>query len=221
MTHGCRCLESNMQLIVKGVIDGHAAYIDRFHELARLVSHLVTPESAMIERYVYGVLFISVGWFGSYGAKDHTEGVYLFYCEFRMLFFFFTLTDEAVRNGSIKKVEKRGNVGESSKDKNGRDDNERTRTENAFVYYKNLSGRENTEVWVVDNQGEARLGVWDSRWAQRKIARIRTCDGYEIEIEYAGVASKEDKVIKGFQTRNRGSVFEHRLLIPFGHGNLM
>ncbi|GKC64339.1 putative reverse transcriptase domain-containing protein [Tanacetum coccineum] len=37
------------------------------------------------------------------------------------------LTDEAVRNGSIKKVEKRGNVGESSKDKNGRDDNKRTR----------------------------------------------------------------------------------------------
>ncbi|GJU77229.1 hypothetical protein Tco_1274299 [Tanacetum coccineum] len=31
------------------------------------------------------------------------------------------LTDEAVRNGSIKKVEKRGNVGEPSKDKNGSD----------------------------------------------------------------------------------------------------
>ncbi|GJY49122.1 hypothetical protein Tco_0439078 [Tanacetum coccineum] len=29
-----------------------------------------------------------------------------------------TLTDEAVRNRSIKKVEKRGNVGEPSKDKN-------------------------------------------------------------------------------------------------------
>ncbi|GKF24118.1 hypothetical protein Tco_0076440, partial [Tanacetum coccineum] len=38
------------------------------------------------------------------------------------------LTDEAVRNGSIKKVEKRGNVGEPSKDKNGRDDNKRTKT---------------------------------------------------------------------------------------------
>ncbi|GJX98152.1 putative reverse transcriptase domain-containing protein [Tanacetum coccineum] len=32
------------------------------------------------------------------------------------------LTDEAVRNGSIKKVEKRGNVREPNKDKNGRDD---------------------------------------------------------------------------------------------------
>ncbi|GJZ74145.1 hypothetical protein Tco_0638291 [Tanacetum coccineum] len=44
-----------------------------------------------------------------------------------------TLTDEAVRNESINKVEKRGNVGETSKDKNGRDDNKRTRTGNAFA----------------------------------------------------------------------------------------
>nr|GEV02276.1 retrotransposon protein, putative, Ty3-gypsy subclass [Tanacetum cinerariifolium] len=36
-------------------------------------------------------------------------------------------TDEVVRNGPIKKVEKRGNVGEPSKDKNGRDDNKRIR----------------------------------------------------------------------------------------------
>ncbi|GJW31371.1 putative reverse transcriptase domain-containing protein [Tanacetum coccineum] len=34
---------------------GHATYTDRFHELARLVSHLVTSESRMIERYVYGL----------------------------------------------------------------------------------------------------------------------------------------------------------------------
>ncbi|GJR98404.1 reverse transcriptase domain-containing protein [Tanacetum coccineum] len=31
---------------------GHAAYTDRFHELARLVPHLVTPEGKRIERYV-------------------------------------------------------------------------------------------------------------------------------------------------------------------------
>ncbi|GJY25964.1 hypothetical protein Tco_0400690 [Tanacetum coccineum] len=34
---------------------GHAAYTDGFHELARLVPYLVTPESRMIERYVYGL----------------------------------------------------------------------------------------------------------------------------------------------------------------------
>ncbi|GJT68091.1 putative reverse transcriptase domain-containing protein [Tanacetum coccineum] len=57
------------------------------------------------------------------------------------------LTDEAVRNGSIKKVKKRGNVGEPSKDKNGRDDNKRTRTGNAFATTVNPLGRENTGTW--------------------------------------------------------------------------
>ncbi|GJT59460.1 putative reverse transcriptase domain-containing protein [Tanacetum coccineum] len=45
-----------------------------------------------------------------------------------------TLTDEALKNGSIKKnSEKRGNVGEPSKDRNRREDNKRTRTGNAFA----------------------------------------------------------------------------------------
>ncbi|GJS27283.1 putative reverse transcriptase domain-containing protein [Tanacetum coccineum] len=87
---------------------GHDAYTDRFHKLARLVPHLVTPKSRKIS-----------------GA----------------------LTDEAVRNGSIKKVEKRGNVGEPSKDKNGRDDNKRTMTRNAFAIITNPIGRENTGAW--------------------------------------------------------------------------
>ncbi|GJY52751.1 reverse transcriptase domain-containing protein [Tanacetum coccineum] len=34
---------------------GHAAYTNRFHELARLVPHLVTPESKRIKRYIYGL----------------------------------------------------------------------------------------------------------------------------------------------------------------------
>ncbi|GKE67701.1 hypothetical protein Tco_1521862 [Tanacetum coccineum] len=87
------CWNSQIHTLSQGVANhamvgaGHAAYTDRFHELARLVPHLIS------------------------GA----------------------LTDEAVRNGSIKKVEKRGNVGEPSKDKSGRDDNKRTRTGNAFA----------------------------------------------------------------------------------------
>ncbi|GJV30944.1 putative reverse transcriptase domain-containing protein [Tanacetum coccineum] len=55
-----------------------------------------------------------------------------------------TLTDEALRNGSIKKnPEKRGNGGEPSKD-NGKEDNKRTRTENAFATTTNPVRRENT-----------------------------------------------------------------------------
>ncbi|GJX13451.1 putative reverse transcriptase domain-containing protein [Tanacetum coccineum] len=34
---------------------GHAAYTDRFHELARLVPYLVTPESRMIKRHKYAL----------------------------------------------------------------------------------------------------------------------------------------------------------------------
>ncbi|GJU08455.1 putative reverse transcriptase domain-containing protein [Tanacetum coccineum] len=60
---------------------------------------------------------------------------------------FGVLTDEDVRNGSIKKVEKRGIVGEPSKDKNGRDDNKMTRTGNAFATTANPVGRENTGTW--------------------------------------------------------------------------
>ncbi|GJT76350.1 reverse transcriptase domain-containing protein, partial [Tanacetum coccineum] len=49
-----------------------------------------------------------------------------------------TLTDEALRNGSIKKNhEKKGIRGEPSEDKNVRDDNKRTRTRNAFATTSN------------------------------------------------------------------------------------
>ncbi|GJX31276.1 putative reverse transcriptase domain-containing protein [Tanacetum coccineum] len=57
------------------------------------------------------------------------------------------LTDEAVRNGSMKKVEKRGNVEEPSKDRSGRDDYKRTMTGNAFATTVNHVGRENTCTW--------------------------------------------------------------------------
>ncbi|GJX53266.1 reverse transcriptase domain-containing protein, partial [Tanacetum coccineum] len=77
---------------------GHVAYTNRFHELARLVPHLATPESRMIEKYIFGAL-----------------------------------TDEAVRNGSIKKVKNRGNVGKPSKDRSESYDNKRTKIRNVFA----------------------------------------------------------------------------------------
>nr|GEV16773.1 putative reverse transcriptase domain, ribonuclease H-like domain, aspartic peptidase domain protein [Tanacetum cinerariifolium] len=57
------------------------------------------------------------------------------------------LTDEAIRNRSTKKVEKRENMGEPSNDKNGKDDNKRTRTGNAFATTANPTGRENMGAW--------------------------------------------------------------------------
>ncbi|GKB55156.1 putative reverse transcriptase domain-containing protein [Tanacetum coccineum] len=116
---------------------GHAAYTDRFHELARLVPHLVTPESRKIKRYVYGLApqireMVAATEPKTMQKVMHISG---------------TLTDEAVRNGSIKKVKKRGNMGEPRKDKNGRDDNKRTKTGNAFATTANPVGRENTSAW--------------------------------------------------------------------------
>nr|GEW59010.1 reverse transcriptase domain-containing protein [Tanacetum cinerariifolium] len=54
---------------------GHAAYTDRFHELARLVPHLVTPKNRMIERYVYGLAPQILGMRGNSGepSKDRNE----------------------------------------------------------------------------------------------------------------------------------------------------
>ncbi|PWA42869.1 reverse transcriptase domain-containing protein [Artemisia annua] len=34
----------------------HAGYTDKFHELARMVPHLVTPESKRIDRYIHGLV---------------------------------------------------------------------------------------------------------------------------------------------------------------------
>ncbi|GJV83032.1 putative reverse transcriptase domain-containing protein [Tanacetum coccineum] len=103
---------------------GHAAYTDRFHELARLVPHLVTPEGKRIERYVYGLAPQIRGMVAATEPKTIQKAMQIAG----------TLTDEALRNGSIKKnPEKRGNRGEPSKDRNVRDDNKRTRTGNAFA----------------------------------------------------------------------------------------
>ncbi|GKA01147.1 reverse transcriptase domain-containing protein [Tanacetum coccineum] len=103
---------------------GHAAYTDRFHELARLVPHLVTSEGKRIERYVYGLASQIRGIVAATEPKTIQKTVQIAG----------TLTDEALRNGSIKKnPEKRGNEGEPSKDRNVRDNNKRTRTGNAFA----------------------------------------------------------------------------------------
>ncbi|GJR20875.1 reverse transcriptase domain-containing protein [Tanacetum coccineum] len=104
--------------------DGHAAYTDRFHELARLVPHLITLENKRIERYIYG---FALQIRGMVAATEPTTIQ-------RAVQKAGTLTDDAVRNGSLKKnPEKRGNSGESSRDRNARDENKRTRTGNAFA----------------------------------------------------------------------------------------
>ncbi|GKD57657.1 putative reverse transcriptase domain-containing protein, partial [Tanacetum coccineum] len=111
--------------------------IGTFHELARLVPHLVTPESRTIKRYVYGLAPQIRGMVAATEPKTIQKAMQISGA----------LTDEAVRNGSIKKVKKRGNVREPSKDRSGKDDNKRTRTVNAFATTMNPIGRENMGTW--------------------------------------------------------------------------
>nr|GEV36111.1 putative reverse transcriptase domain-containing protein [Tanacetum cinerariifolium] len=102
-----------------------------------LVPHLVTPESRIIERYVYGLAQQIHGMVAATEPTNIQKAVQISGA----------LTDEAVRNGSIKKVEKRRNMGEPSKDNNDRDGNKRTRTENVFATTVNHIGRENAGAW--------------------------------------------------------------------------
>nr|GEU79397.1 hypothetical protein [Tanacetum cinerariifolium] len=113
----------------------HAAYTDRFHELARLVPHLVTPEGKRIKRYVYGLAPQIQGIVVATEPKIIQKAVRIAG----------TLTDEALRNGFIKKnTEKRRNEGEPSRDRNVRDANKRTRTRNVFATTANYVRREYT-----------------------------------------------------------------------------
>ncbi|GJU53016.1 putative reverse transcriptase domain-containing protein [Tanacetum coccineum] len=111
--------------------------MQKFQELARLVPHFVTPESRKIEGYAYGLAPQIHGMVAATEPKSMQKAVQISG----------TLTDEAVRNGSIKKVEKIGNVGEPSKGRNDRDDNKRIRTGNAFATAVNPVGRENVGAW--------------------------------------------------------------------------
>nr|GEW07054.1 putative reverse transcriptase domain-containing protein [Tanacetum cinerariifolium] len=95
-----------------------------FHELARLVPHLVTLETKRVGRYMYGLAPQIRGMVEAIEPKTISKAVQIAG----------TLTDEALRNETIKKnPEKIENMGEPSKDRNGREDNKRTRTGNSFA----------------------------------------------------------------------------------------
>ncbi|GKD19611.1 putative reverse transcriptase domain-containing protein, partial [Tanacetum coccineum] len=213
---------------------GHAAYTDRFHELARLVPHLVTPEATEPKTIQKAV---------------QIDG---------------TLTDEALRNGSIKKNhEKRGNGGEPSKDRNVRDDNKRNKTGNAYATTTNPIKRETQDCRVVPrnvnpinartpnarvcyecgstdhiksvcprlnraqgprgnrpNQALANNGGQGHGNQGNQARGIEPSDlGFSYEIEIASRQLVEiDKVIRGYKLEIDGHAFDINL-IPFGSGS--
>nr|GEX28446.1 putative reverse transcriptase domain-containing protein [Tanacetum cinerariifolium] len=192
------------------------------HEMQKLETELWN-QPWKIKRYVYGLAPQIRGMVAATEPKT--------------MHIFDALIDEAVRNGSIKKVEKKGNVGEPSKDKNGRDNNKRTRTGNIFATIVSPVGRENTGTWpkcATCNSYHAPGGpcrtcfncnrpghlAKDCRSVPRNVnpvnARnppVRAC--YECA---SGELVEIDKVIKGCKLKIEGHVFDIDL-IPFRHGS--
>nr|GEV16886.1 hypothetical protein [Tanacetum cinerariifolium] len=137
------------------------------------------------------------------------------------------------RNGSIKKVVKRGNVREPSKDKNDRDDNKRTRTRMfLLLLVQGPEGNRPNQV-AANNKGQGRgnqgnqakgrafmLGVEEARQDLNIMTGIEPSDlGFRYEIEIANGQQVEiDKVIKGYKLEIKGHVFDIDL-IPFEHGS--
>nr|GEU40172.1 hypothetical protein [Tanacetum cinerariifolium] len=206
---------------------GYAAYTDKFHDLARLVPHLVTPESRKIERYVHGLAL----WIREMVAATEPKTIH------KAMQISGVLTDETVNNGSIKKVKKRGNVGEPSMDKNGRDDNKRTRTGNDFtsttnpdyrgiprnvnpVNARKLNVRACYECGSTDHVRAFMLGAEEARQDPNIVTGIYPSElGFKCEIEIAsGQLVKIDKVINGCKLEIKGHVFDIHL-ISFGHGS--
>nr|GEU76570.1 putative reverse transcriptase domain-containing protein [Tanacetum cinerariifolium] len=166
---------------------GHAAYTDRFYELARLVPHLVTLESRKIER---------------------------------------ALTDEAARNGSIKKVKKRGIVGNldcRGVPWNVNNVNVRTQLLGHVMSVVVPTMSEGQGRGNQKNQARGRasmLGAEEARQDPNIVTGIEPNKlGFIYEIEIASEQLVEiDKVIKSCKLEIKGHVFDIDL-IPFGHGS--
>ncbi|GJT98469.1 putative reverse transcriptase domain-containing protein [Tanacetum coccineum] len=102
----------------------HAAYTDRFHELAKLVPHLVTPESSRIKRYIAG---LAPEIRGMLRATQPTT-IQTAILRARIL------TDEAVSCGTLTKgSDKRKGVDEPSKTGGFWKDNKKANTGTGFV----------------------------------------------------------------------------------------
>ncbi|GJX11843.1 putative reverse transcriptase domain-containing protein [Tanacetum coccineum] len=102
------------------------------------------------------------------------------------------------------KILRERKCGEPSKDRNGREDNKRTRTVNAFATTVNPVGRENTVLFP--------LPPYLLYSLERRLSFK-----YEIEIA-SGQLVEIDKVIKGCKLEIEGHIFDIDL-IPFGHGS--
>ncbi|GKF43054.1 hypothetical protein Tco_0126396, partial [Tanacetum coccineum] len=102
----------------------HAGYTDRFHELAKLVPHLVIPESSRIKRYIAGL---------APEIREMLRATQLTTIQ-SVILRVGILTDEAVSCGTLSKGnEKRKGVEETSKQGGWGNDNKRAEVSKGFV----------------------------------------------------------------------------------------
>ncbi|GJY79352.1 putative reverse transcriptase domain-containing protein, partial [Tanacetum coccineum] len=145
---------------------GHTAYTNRFHELARLVSHLVTPENKRIERYIYGL----APQIRRMVAATEPMTIQSAILKVRVL------TDEAIRNGSLKKnTKKRGNGGEPSRDGNVKGDNKRSRTGRGFATTTNPVRKEYTGLAAKCTNYKAGLRMVNPQNARNLTVSCKAC----------------------------------------------
>nr|GEX62640.1 hypothetical protein [Tanacetum cinerariifolium] len=197
---------------------GHAAYTDRFHELVRLVPHLVTPKSKMIERYVYGLDPQICGMVATTEPKIIQKAMQISGA----------LTDEAVRNGSIKKVEKRGNMGNLARIRVGRGNQENQARDRAFMLGVEEARQDPnimTCTFTLNDHFVTTLFDFGADYSFVSTTFIPLLGiepsglGFKYETEIArGQLVEIDKVIKGYKLEIEGHVFDIDL-IPFGHGS--
>ncbi|GKB79463.1 putative reverse transcriptase domain-containing protein [Tanacetum coccineum] len=190
---------------------GHAAYTDRFHELARLVPHLVTPKSRKIERYVYGLALQICGMVAATEPKTMQNAVQISGA----------LIDEAVRNGSIKKDVNPINLRNPTPAHRachecGSTDHFRP----ACPRLNRTKGpRGNRPTQVASNNG----GQGRRNQGNQARGRAFMLGAEEARQDPKIVMASEqlveiDKVIKGCKLEIEGHVFNIDL-IPFGHGS--
>ncbi|GKA99085.1 putative reverse transcriptase domain-containing protein [Tanacetum coccineum] len=174
---------------------GHAAYTDRFHKLARLVPHLVTPESRMIKRYVYGLALQIRRMVAATKPKTIQKAVRISGA----------LTDEAGRGNQGN--QDRGRAFMLGAEEARQDPNIVTDTFTLNNHFATTLFDSGVDYSLVSTTFIPLLGLEPSNIGFR----------YEIEIA-SGQLVEIDKVIKGCKLEIKGHVFDIDL-IPFGHGS--
>ncbi|GJS11115.1 reverse transcriptase domain-containing protein [Tanacetum coccineum] len=188
---------------LKMVGANHAAYTDRFHELAKLVPHLVTPESSRIKRYIAGL---------APEIREMLRATQPTTIQNTILRAGI-LTDEVVRCGTLTKGnDKRKVVEESGKSGGSLKDNKKAKVGTWFV----ATSPPRNEV--ANSNPKADFSFISTKFAPLLNVRPSIVNpGYVIEVADAKKV-EVDRIIRDCKLELRGSLFSINL-IPLGHGS--